>query len=58
MMGGIIAVPSTILAFLAGFFVLVAKVKFVLKVLAAKADVDIFNHTLALCLVSSGERET
>ena len=57
-MGGIIAVPSTILAFLAGFFLLVAKVKFVLKVLSAKADVDIFNHTLALCLVSSGERET
>ena len=46
---------ATILAFLAGFFIFVAEVKFVLQVLAAKADVSIFNHTLALCLLVSGK---
>ena len=48
---------ATILAFLAGFLILVAKIKFVRKVLAAKVDVNIFNHTLALCLIASGKQE-
>ena len=48
---------ATVLAFLAGFLILVAKIKFVRKVLAAKVDVNIFNHTLALCLIASGKQE-
>ena len=47
---------ATVLAFLAGFLILVAKIKFVRKVLAAKVDVNIFNHTLALCLIASGNK--
>ena len=46
---------ATILAFLAGLFIFVAEVKFVARVLTAKADVSIFNHTLALCLLVSGK---
>ena len=56
MLGGNIFGPATLLAFLAGFFILVAKIKFARTVLAAKADVNIFNHTLALCLIASGNK--
>ena len=49
--------PETILAFLAGFFILVAEINFVRRVVAAKADVNIFNCTLALCLIASGEEK-
>ena len=47
---------ATFLAFLVGFFIFVAKIMFVQRVIAAKADVNIFNHTLALSLVASGKR--
>ena len=57
MMGNIFS-PETILAFLAGFFIFVAKIKFVQRVVSAKADVNIFNYTLALCLVASGKRKS
>ena len=53
----IVLLWATVLAFLAGFLILVAKIKFVRKVLAAKVDVNIFNHTLALCLIASGKQE-
>ena len=52
----IVLLWATVLAFLAGFLILVAKIKFVRKVLAAKVDVNIFNHTLALCLIASGNK--
>ena len=55
MVGCNIFALATILAFLVGFLIFVAKIKFVQKIVAAKADVDILNHTLALCLVVSGE---
>ena len=47
---------ATFLAFLVGFFIFVAKIIFVQRVIAAKADVNIFNYTLALSLVASGKR--
>ena len=56
-MGGKIFGPETILALLAGLFILVAKLQFVRRVLAAKSDVNLFNYTLALCLLASGERK-
>ena len=49
---------ATILAFLVGFFIFVAEIKFVQRVISAKADVNIFNYTLALCLVASGKRKS
>ena len=55
MVGCSIFALATILAFLVGFLIFVAKIKFVQRIVAAKADVDIFNKTLALCLVASGE---
>ena len=55
MVGCSIFTLATILAFLVGFRIFVAKIKFVQKIVAAKVDVDILNHTLALCLVVSGE---
>ena len=48
---------ATFLAFLVGFFIFVAKIMFVQRVIAVKADVNIFNYTLALCLVASGKRK-
>ena len=56
-MGNIFGPSATILAFLIGLFIFVAKIKFVRRVVAARTDVDIFNNTLALCLVASGEIE-
>ena len=44
-----------IFAFIVGFFVFVAKLQFVQKLLAAKVDVNTFNLSLALCFVASGE---
>ena len=55
MMGNIFGL-ATFLAFLVGFFIFVAKIMFVQRVLAAKADVNIFNYTFALSLVASGKR--
>ena len=55
MMGNIFGL-ATFLAFLVGFFIFVAKIIFVQRVIAAKADVNIFNYTLALSLVASGMR--
>ena len=44
-----------IFAFIVGFFVFVAKIQFVQKILAANVDVNTFNLSLALCFVASGE---
>ena len=55
MMGNIFGL-ATFFAFLVGFFIFVAKIMFVQRVLAAKADVNIFNYTFALSLVASGKR--
>ena len=44
-----------IFAFIVGFFVFVAKIRFVKRIIAAKVDINVFNLTLALCFVASGK---
>ena len=44
-----------IFAFIVGFFVFVAKIRFVQKIIVAKVDINFFNLTLALCFVASGK---
>ena len=56
-MAGEILIFGTGLALLIGFSILVAKIRFVKRLLAAKADIDIFNQSLAICLVASGKFE-
>ena len=48
---------GTSLALLIGFSILVAKICFVKRLLAAKADINIFNQSLAICLLASGKFE-
>ena len=57
MAGDIVIFFGTILAFLIGFLICVAKICFVKKLLTAKADINIFNQSLAICLVASGEEK-
>ena len=45
-------------AFIVGFFVFVGKIQFVQKILAAKVDANVFNLSLALCFVASGENNS
>ena len=47
---------AIVLMFLVGFLLYLAKLRFVMKILAAKTHVNVFNHSLALCLVTSGDR--
>ena len=54
-MVGDILIFGTSLAFLIGFSICVAKIHFVKRLLTAKADINIFNQSLAICLVASGE---
>ena len=56
MMSNILVLLGITFAFIVGFFVFVAKIKFVRKIFAAKVDVNVFNHTLALCFVASGKK--
>ena len=44
-----------IFAFIVGFFVFIAKIRFVQKLIVAKVDINVFNLTLALCFVASGK---
>ena len=45
---------SVILSFLACLAILVAKARFIWKVLKANADVSVFNHSIVLCFAASG----
>ena len=45
---------AIVLTFLAGFLLYLAKLRVVIKILAAKTQVNVFNHSLALCLFASG----
>ena len=57
-MSDIPVVLGIIFAFIVGFFVFVAKIQFVQKILAAKVDANVFNLSLALCFVASGENNS
>ena len=46
---------AIVLAFLLGFLLYIAKLKFVMKILEARTQVKVFNHSLALCLLVSGD---
>ena len=54
-MVGDILIFGTGLAFLIGFSICVAKIYFVKRLLTAKADINIFNQSLAICLIASGK---
>ena len=54
-MTGDILVLETTLAFLVGFSIFVAKIRFVRRLLRARADINIFNQSLAICLIASGK---
>ena len=54
-MTGDILVLETSLAFLVGFSIFVAKIRFVRRLLRAKVDISIFNQSLAICLIASGK---
>ena len=43
-----------ILALLVTILLLVAKIKFILKMSKARTDVNVFNNSFALCLSASG----
>ena len=47
---------AIVLMFLVGFLLYLIKFRFVMKILAAKTHVNVFNHSLALCLVTSGDQ--
>ena len=49
-----ILVFGIILSVIFGFFVFVAKIKFAKEIFSAKVDVNVFNHSLALCFIASG----
>ena len=46
---------AIVFTFLVGFILYIAKVKFVMKILEARTQVKVFNHSLALCLLVSGD---
>ena len=46
---------SIVVTFLAGLLLFVSKLKFVFKIFYSKAQVTVFNHSLALCLLASGD---
>ena len=46
---------AIVLTFLVGFLLYAAKLKFVMKILAANTQVKVFNHSLTLCLLASGD---
>ena len=56
MMVAIATSIAIVLMFLVGFLLYLFKFRFVMKILAAKTHVNVFNHSLALCLVASGDR--
>ena len=47
-----------IFSFLTGLAILVAKARFIHRILKANTDVSVFNHSIALCLAVSGEAFT
>ena len=49
-----ILVFGIIISVIFGFFVFVAKIKFAKEIFSAKVDVNVFNHSLALCFIASG----
>ena len=49
-----ILVFGIILSVIFGLFVFVAKIKFAKEIFSAKVDVNVFNHSLALCFIASG----
>ena len=48
---------AIVLTFLVGFVLYLGKLQFVIKLLAAKSHVNVFNHSLAICLFASGEKK-
>ena len=46
---------TIVVRFLAGLLLFVSKLKFVFKIFYSKAQVTVFNHSLALCLLASGD---
>ena len=46
---------AVIFSFLTGLAILVAKVRFIHRVLKVHTDVSVFNHSIALCFALSGE---
>ena len=45
---------AIVLTFIVGVLLYLAKLRFLMKILAAKTQVNVFNHSLALCLFASG----
>ena len=46
---------TIVVTFLAGLLLFVSKLKFVFKIFDSKAQVTVFNYSLALCLLASGD---
>ena len=46
---------TIVVTFLAGLLLFVSKLKFVFKIFDSKVQVTVFNHSLALCLLASGD---
>ena len=46
---------TIVVTFLAGLILFVSKLKFVFKIFDSKAQVTVFNYSLALCLLASGD---
>ena len=49
---------TIVVTFLAGLLLFVSKLKFVFKIFDSKVQVTVFNYSLALCLLASGEAVT
>ena len=49
---------ALIFSFLACLVILVAKARFIRRILKANTDVNVFNHSIALCFILSGETLT
>ena len=48
---------AIVFTFLVGFLLYLGKLQFVMKMLAARTHVNVFNHSLALCLSVSGDEK-
>ena len=46
---------TIVVTFLAGLLLFVSKLKFVFKIFDSKVQVTVFNYSLALCLLASGD---
>ena len=49
---------AIVVTFLAGLLLFVSKLKFIFKIFDSKAQVTVFNYSLALCLLASGDLVT